>query len=158
MRSSRASAVSPTASSPTSPAPRGSRTGPPSPAGARWPATSSPARAESRRLARASPRSPLAVVAEGLVPLAHRLTEADVTSEVDEVETFLGMTSDAVEQASEQARGIRLVLLRRLVAQQLDHLQLIERQASHAPGQAHGGVEQLRIGDALEHEPDQGRL
>src|SRR5882757_7766146 len=97
-------AVLPTAPWPTSPAWGGSRTSHPWPAGARWRATSSPARDRSGTdcTSRAPWRAALAVVAEGFVPFPHGLAEADVPGAPDEVEPLLGVAGDAVEEAAEQ--------------------------------------------------------
>ena len=66
---------------------------------------------------RRSGLAPAAVVAEGVVPLADGLAEADVAGAGDEVEPLLRVARDAVEQRAEHAARREAHVLDRLVAQ-----------------------------------------
>src|SRR5687767_14824471 len=79
---------------------------------------------------------PLAVVAERLVALPDCVAPPDLLSPVDEVESFLCVTRHTVEDESEEATGVGLVLVPGdVVEHPLHHLQLVERQARHPLGQ-----------------------
>src|SRR5215831_18396290 len=102
--------------------------------------------------------STAAVVAERIVTLAHRLAKADVARSLDEVEPLLRVAGDAVEQRAEEAGLREPEVLGGLVAEQLQHDQLVHRESRHAPGQSERVIQQLAIGDDLEDESDVGGL
>src|SRR5262245_62570533 len=87
-----------------------------------------------------------AVVAERIVALAHRLPEPGLLRARHEVEAFLRVARDAVEQGAEQPRLTETEMLRRLVAEQLQHDQLVQRESRHAAGEGGGVLEQSIIG------------
>src|SRR4051794_32733881 len=85
------------------------------------------------RDSRASVPSSGAVVAERVVAFAHGLPEADLFRARHEVEPLLRVARDAVEQHA-QAAALLQARLRGLVAERLQHDQLVERQPRHAAG------------------------
>src|SRR5438105_9131053 len=75
----------------------------------------------------------LAVVAERTVAFPHRVAPADLLGPGHEVEPFLGVAGDAVEDEPEQPAGVRLVLVASdVVEHPLHHLELIEGQPGDA--------------------------
>src|SRR5262245_37916160 len=93
-----------------------------------------------------------AVVAERIVALAHRLPEPGLLRTRDEVEAFLRVACDAVEESAEQSRLTETEMLRGLIAEQLQHDQLVQREARHAPRQGGGVFEQSIVGDRFQDE------
>jgi 2-oxoglutarate dehydrogenase E2 component (dihydrolipoamide succinyltransferase) len=79
-----------------------------------------------------------AVVPERVVALAHGLAEADVLRTLDEIEAFLRVAGDAVEQRPERTARGETHVLDGLIAQQLQHDELIGRHLRHALGQRQG--------------------
>src|ERR687898_883348 len=99
-----------------------------------------------------------AVVAEQVVALAHGVAEPDLLGAGHEVEALLRVARDAVEQRAERAGRRQPHALRRLVAEQLEHLELVERQAGHAPGERTRVLFQLVVGHGLKDQADARRL
>ena len=101
----------------------------------------------------------LAVVAERAIAFAHGLAPTDLLRARDEVEPFLGVAGDAVEDEPEQPTRIGLVLVSRDVVQHpLHHLQLIQRHQRDALRQRSPAASELNVSDALEDHPDVGGL
>src|SRR5262245_35057619 len=84
---------------------------------------------------RASALLAAAVVPERVVALPHRLAEADLAGARHEVEAFLGVARDAVEERPEEARVREPHLLDGLVAEHLEHDELVQREARDARGE-----------------------
>src|SRR5437763_4913313 len=75
----------------------------------------------------------LAVVAERPVALPDRVTPADVLCSRHEIEAFLGVAGDSVEDEAEQPAGVGLVLVTSdVVEHPLHHLQLVQREQRDA--------------------------
>src|SRR5439155_7219563 len=104
---------------------------------------------------RARPRP---VVAERIVALADRLTEAGRAGTGDEVESLLRVARDAVEERAERAAGGEAHVLRRLVAEELQHDELARRHLRHAARERERVLLEAVVGHRLEDEPDARRL
>src|SRR4030095_7827903 len=92
------------------------------------------------------------VVAERIVALADRLAEAQLAGPGDEVQPFLGMPRDAVEQSAEGAARREPHVLCGLVAEELQHHELIRRGPSPAVRESERVLVEPLVGDALQAE------
>src|SRR5829696_967252 len=77
-----------------------------------------------------------AMVAVGLVAVAHGLAEALFRGLADEGVPLLGVTGDAVEEGPEQLGLVQALRVERLVDEHLHHHELVERHPRHALHQA----------------------
>src|SRR5436309_14147942 len=75
------------------------------------------------------------VVPEGLVAPPHGLAEALPRGEPLELVALAGVPGGAVEQGAYDLRGVEALLVKRLVDQQLHHLELVDREAGDARNQ-----------------------
>src|SRR5436309_6554526 len=89
--------------------------------------------------------TPGAVVAERIVALAHRLAEADVRGSLHEVEPLLRVASHAVEDRAELAACRNAHRIGGLVAERLEHDQLVGGQPRHPARERHSPLFQLLV-------------
>src|SRR5437773_2007442 len=101
---------------------------------------------------------PRAVVAERVVALADRLPEAGRAGAGDEVEPFLRVARDAVEERAEHAAGAEAHILGGLVAEELQHDELARRHLRHAARERERVLPEAVVRHRLEDEADARRL
>src|SRR5262249_18437430 len=75
---------------------------------------------------------PRTVILERIIPLAHGLPKSDIARARDEVESFLRVACDAVEEGAERSARREAHVLRRLIAERLQHHELVGRHTRHA--------------------------
>src|SRR5208282_2877926 len=99
-----------------------------------------------------------AVVAEGLVALAHRLLETGLRGPLLEGVALAGVTGDSVKDGPEDLCLVQALGIERLVDEQLHHLQLVERVAGDPLDQHLGALVELGVDGRLDREAPLERL
>src|SRR6476619_5602958 len=96
----------------------------------------------------------LAIVTERSVTLSDGVAPADLLRTGDEVQALLGVAGDPVEDESQQAARVRLILMpSHVVEHPLHHLQLVQREQRHPLGERGGAFVQLVVRHAFVDHP-----